>query len=223
MGDLIASSWSGGKDSAFACYQAMKAGYRVQYLVNFINREYRRACFHGIKDDVLLAQADRAGIPMKQEEVSPDLSLYEEEFKAAIGKLKEDGIDKMVFGDIYLDEHKDWVERVTGEMGIEAMEPLWGRPTEEILNEFITEGFKAIVVSAQAKLFDTSIIGRLIDHDFVLEMKEKKVCPCGENGEFHTLLIDAPFFKKPLEITKSAPITREGYARYHFMDIREYE
>ncbi|MBU1853751.1 MAG: ATP pyrophosphatase, partial [Candidatus Omnitrophica bacterium] len=88
----VVSSWSGGKDSCLACYRAMEKGYRVQYLLNFISREYKRCCFHGIESRLLKLQTEATGIPLVQEEVSPDMQMYEKEFKEAVLRLKDRGI-----------------------------------------------------------------------------------------------------------------------------------
>lgn len=105
------SSWSGGKDSCLACYKAMQQGYDVKLLLNFISRESKRGCFHGLEGRLLKFQADLIGIPLVQKEVSPDMQKYEEEFKAAVNELRGNDIENMVFGDIYLLEHESWIER----------------------------------------------------------------------------------------------------------------
>src|SRR3989339_333199 len=160
----VLSSWSGGKDSCLACYTALNQGHNVVGLVNFVSREYNRSCFHGIPADLMKLQASSMALPLYIERTSPDMALYEQEFKAAVTRLKNElGIEGMVFGDIYLDEHRDWVERVCNDIGIIPLEPLWNRPVDEILNEFIAVGFKAVIVSAQEKVFDNTFVGRTID------------------------------------------------------------
>lgn len=224
MGNLmVISSWSGGKDSCFACYKAMKKGYQIKYLLNFISKEYKRCCFHGIDAKLLGLQTESIGIPLVQKEVSPDMKKYEEEFKQAVFELKATGIRGVVFGDVYLEEHKSWVERVCKELEIEPIEPLWGIPPDKIVKDFINLGFKAIVVSCKADIFDREFIGRLIDRELLKELKQKKICPCGENGEFHTLVVDGPIFKKRIEITESQTILKKGFWEYWFLDIKKYQ
>jgi uncharacterized protein (TIGR00290 family) len=223
MRDFTAiSSWSGGKDSCLACYQALRQGYQIKYLLNFISREYKRCCFHGIEAELLRLQAKLVGIPLVQKEVSPDMQKYEEEFKQAVQELKARGITGMVFGDIYLLDQINWVERVCKDLDIQPIEPLWNISPAKILEEFISSGFKAVVVSAKAETFGQGVIGRYIDRDFVEELKEKDICPCGENGEFHTFVIDGPIFKKSIEITQSQTILKEGFYKYWFLDIQKY-
>jgi len=217
------SSWSGGKDSCLACYKAMKAGYPIKYLLNFISKEYRRCCFHGIEEKLIKLQAKLVGVELFKKAVSPDMQKYEEEFKEAVSELKAKGAESMVFGDIYLDEHKEWVQRVCGDLKIKPIEPLWGLPTEKIVEEFIDLGFKSMIVSCKADLFGEEFIGRIIDRDLLKELKERGICPCGENGEFHSFVIDGPIFNKRIEITKSQKVLKEGFWKYHFLDIQDYE
>jgi uncharacterized protein (TIGR00290 family) len=210
-------SWSGGKDSCFACYRAMCRGYDISYLVNFISKEYKRVSFHGTEDRLIQLQAKALGIPLLQKETTGN--GYEQEFKEAVRSLIPEGIKGMIFGDIYLQEHKDWVERVCGELGIQAVEPLWGEEPEKILLEFIDAGFEAIIVSAKADIFGKEVIGRKIDRDFFKYVKENSIDICGENGEYHTLVVNGPVFKKKIRITESKTITRDGY---WFLDTVEY-
>ncbi len=210
-------SWSGGKDSCFACYRAMCRGYDISYLVNFISKEYKRVSFHGTEDRLIQLQAEALGIPLLQKETTGN--GYEQEFKEAVQSLIPKGIKGMIFGDIYLQEHKDWVERVCGELGIEAVEPLWGEEPEKILLEFIDAGFEAIIVSAKADLFGKEWIGQKVDRDFFKYVKENSIDICGENGEYHTLVVNGPVFKRKIRITESKSITRDGY---WFLDTVEY-
>ena len=210
-------SWSGGKDSCFACYSAICRGYDISYLVNFISKEYKRVSFHGTEDKLIQLQAEALGLPLLQKETTGN--GYEQEFKEAVQSLIPKGIKGMIFGDIYLQEHKDWVERVCGELGIEAVEPLWEEEPERILLDFIDAGFEAIIVSAKADLFGKEWIGQKVDKDFFKYVKENSIDICGENGEYHTLVVDGPMFKKKIRITEKKSITREGY---WFLDTVEY-
>ena len=224
MNELTAvSSWSGGKDSCLACYKAMQSGYKIKYLLNFISKEYRRCCFHGIEAKLLKLQAESTEIALIQKEVSPDMKEYEKEFKQAVSELKAKGIRRMVFGDIYLEEHKGWVERVCNELEIQPIEPLWGIPPEEVVKDFINLGFKAIVVSCKADILGEEFIGKYVDNGFLTELKERNICPCGENGEFHTFVIDGPIFKKKIEITESQAVFKKGFWEYWFLDIKRYK
>jgi uncharacterized protein (TIGR00290 family) len=223
MDNLAAiSSWSGGKDSCLACYKAIKQGYKIKYLLNFISRESKRGCFHGLEGKLLKFQADLIGIPLVQKEVSPDMKKYEEEFKAAVIELKGNEIKNMVFGDIYLEEHENWIERVCNDLKINALEPLWQNSPEKIIDEFIGLGFKAIIVSCKADIMGKEFLGRLIDRNLIDELKSRNICPCGEKGEFHTLVVDGPIFRKPIEVLEAQPIIKEGFWKHWFLDIKKF-
>ena len=211
------SSWSGGKDSCFACYRALNEGYEISHLANFISQEFKRVSFHGTESRLIQLQSQAIGIPVLQKETTPN--GYEQEFKEAVRSLLPEGIKGMVFGDIYLQEHRDWVERVCGELGIEAVEPLWGKSSEEVLTGFISAGFEAIIISAQAELIDKDWIGQRVDRDFMNYLKAKNVEICGENGEYHTLVLNGPLFKWRIEVNEGETIKR---GNYWFLDTRQY-
>jgi uncharacterized protein (TIGR00290 family) len=214
------SSWSGGKDSCLALYKAIENGYDVRYLLNFISKEYQRCCFHGIEAGLIQLQSELIGIPLLQKQTTQDMKKYEDEFKEAVSGIK--GISAMVFGDIYLDEHREWIERVCREIGIMPVLPLWGKPAEGLMEEFISLGFKAVVVSCQADKFDKDFVGRLVDKNLIEELKSRKICPAGENGEFHTFVIDGPIFKKRIQIFEGESLFKEGFWKYWFLDIKRY-
>ena len=223
INELI-GSWSGGKDSCLACYKAIKMGYQINFLLNLISKKYQRCCFHGIQKELINLQAQLIGIPLFQKEVSDDMDLYEKEFKEAVTSLKTRGAKGMVFGDIYLEKHRTWVERVCQELEIRPLEPLWQNSAEEVIEEFIGLGFKAVIVSAQTELFNKDMIGRIVDRKFVEELRKRDICCCGENGEYHTFVIGGPIFKRgEIAITKSQVIRREGFWPHWFLDIQDYQ
>jgi uncharacterized protein (TIGR00290 family) len=132
-------SWSGGKDCNFAMHLAIKNLYKVRFLLNMVRPDGLRCAWHGIKTDILIAQADAIDIPIIQE--STTLDDYEDDFKSACSKLKKEGVDYGIFGDIDLQEHRDWVERVCGGTGITPVFPLWMRSQRDIMDDFIKRGF----------------------------------------------------------------------------------
>lgn len=202
-------SWSGGKDSCLACYTAMRQGYDVAYLVNFISQQYQRVRFHGTEARLIQLQSQGMGIPLLQRPTPDD--GYEQAFKKAVRSLLGDGVETMVFGDIFLEEHKDWTERVCRELGIHSIEPLWGRAPEDVLTEFIDVGFEATIVSAKSDLIDEEWVGQTVDREFLSYLQESDIEPCGENGEYHTFVTDGPLFEQRIEISESRKVLREGY------------
>lgn len=221
MNKNVLVSWSGGKDSCLACYRAVKQGYRMQALMNFISKEYKRCCFHGVEAGLIQGQSDLMGIPLIQHEVTADMKTYEQEFKAAVGAVV--GVQGMVFGDIYLDEHRDWVERVCRDVKLSAIEPLWSESPAALAEEFVDAGFKAVVVSCQSAIFNRDFVGRFFDKKMIAELIARNICPCGENGEFHTLVIDGPLFKNGnIEILESRAVLKKGFWESWFLDIQKY-
>lgn len=154
-------------------------------------------------------QSQAIGIPLLQKQTTWE--GYEPEFKEAVRSLLPRGIKGMVFGDIYLDEHKEWVERVCGELGIEAIEPLWEKSTEKIFTDFIDTGFEAVIVSAQAELIDQSWVGQRLDRKFLTYLKARNIDLCGENGEYHTMVVNGPLFRRRIEIIDSKTINRDNH------------
>lgn len=219
---ILMSSWSGGKDSCLACYKAIQGGHQVRFLLNFISEEYKRCCFHGTETHLLNLQARLIGIPLIQKEVGADMLKYESEFKEAVSEMKAKGVEGMVFGDVYLEEHRNWVERVCSDLKITSVEPLWNISPLRVVEEFIDLGFRAIVVSCKADLFGREFIGRYLDQDMLQELQKREICPCGENGEFHTLVVDGPLFQRGIEVLNSEPVLREGFWKHWFLDIKSY-
>jgi len=219
MKDLIcACSWSSGKDSCYALYKAIKDGYQVKYLFNFISFEYSRVSFHGIKDNLVHLQSEALGIPLIQKQTTKE--NYEEVFRKTLKELKDLGISQIIRGDIYLQDLYDWVENICNSEGLKVISPLWRKPTEDILMGFVKEGFKAIVTCVDAKKLDKSWVGRIIDEDFIKELKEiKEVDLCGEKGEYHSFVYAGPIFKKRINITKFEKVLINGF---WFLDIKEF-
>ena len=129
----VFASWSGGKECALATHKAISQGHEVAYLVNFISEDGERSRSHGIKADVLALQAEAIGIPLIQ--VKTSWENYEHNFKRVARELRDKGVEGGIFGDIDLQEHRDWVERVCGEVGIKPFLPLWGMKSEELIDE----------------------------------------------------------------------------------------
>jgi uncharacterized protein (TIGR00290 family) len=202
-----AVSWTGGKDGCLSCYRAMNDGYYITHLLHFTN--LKKTGSHELHTALIRAQAEALGLPLLQR----DFCSYEEEFKKAVRELQSRGerIDAAVFG--HIETHKALVERICHDLDIDLLLPLWKLNSEKIINEVIDAGFKAVVVSVKEGLLGKEWLGRGIDKEFVKDLRETGsfIDPCGENGEFHTLVLDGPIFKKKIVITGSDPVRREGY------------
>jgi len=217
-GKKVAVSWSGGKDGCLACYEAARQGHEIASLYNTISDEYRRVRFHGTEERLLRLQAEATGIALTQIATSGD--GYEQEFKAGLRQLMDHGITGMVFGDVHLPDSREWVEKVCEELSLEPILPLFGRDTDEVLGSFIDAGFQALVVCAQGDRLGKEWVGRVVDSEFLSEISLLDgVDSCGENGEYHTFVIDGPIFHYRVEITDHTTVNRNGY---WLMDTRSY-
>jgi uncharacterized protein (TIGR00290 family) len=146
---------------------------------------------------------------------------YEQVFKDIISqKMKEEGIEAGVFGDIDFQEHRDWVERICNEIGIKPILPLWGKRREQVLKKFIGAGFKAIVVATKADLLGEEWLGRQIDEKFIKDLSVLGIDLCGEEGEYHTFVFDGPLFAKPIRIIPGKRVLMQGH---WFLEIRVTE
>ena len=205
-------SWSGGKDSCLACYRAVVSGLDVRYLANTISEDGQRSCSHGVLAKVIRTQAEAIGIPIVQQPTTRE--TYETEFIKMLRTFKQEGIEGGVFGDIDFNPHREWIERVCREADITPHLPLWQESQNELLREFVSLGFEAIVVAAKAEFFGEEVLGQKVDGDFIKLLEElgktKVITPSGEAGEYHTLVVDGPLFKKRLEILKTRKVLREG-------------
>jgi len=215
------ASWSGGKESCLACYRALGQGYRVSHLLNVVWADVPRTMIHGLPQEVVAAQADAVGIPLVQAPTTWE--TYEEQFQKALAELRAQGVTMAVFGDIGNDENRAWDEKVCAAAGLEPLLPLWGMAPEEVLWEFMAAGFEALVVAVNGALLDETWLGRPVNQQFIAELSQREEGPpvnlCGENGEYHTLVVDGPLFSCRLEITDAAPVLRNGY---WFLDVRRF-
>jgi len=183
----------------------------MRYLVNTVTGDGQRSCSHGIAAGVIQLQAQALGIPLLQ--IPTTWDGYEAEFKKTLRTLRGEGIEAGIFGDIDFMEHREWVERVCRSADMTAQLPLWGESQDKVLRDFIGAGFKSVVVAAKCDLFDDKILGREVDLDFIEYLAElgktKPITPCGEAGEYHTLVIDGPLFQKRVEITEAEKVLRD--------------
>ncbi|MCW4053345.1 MAG: diphthine--ammonia ligase [Candidatus Bathyarchaeota archaeon] len=210
----VVVSWSGGKDSCFACYKAIQEGYQVTDLLVMMS-DHSESNFHMIRSDIIDAQSQAIGIPILKWTTTCD--TFEQDFKNALLKMKTKGVEGIVTGDVFdVALHEaGWLDRICKEVGLAPVRPLWHRDTQKILTEFINEGFKAILVRVKNSVLGIEWLGREINKKFFDDLiKLGTVDPCGENGEFHTLVIDGPLFKKKrIVILESERIRLNSHSR----------
>ena len=201
-------SWSGGKDSYLAFLRARDSFTFVSALT-MINEEGTRSRSHGLRPDVVKAQLDSLGLSWICRQCS--WSSYQDAFVAALREAAAQGVTHLVCGDIVYSQHKQWVERVCGDAGIHAVEPLWGEPTIDVCLEFLNRGGIARIVAVAAHKLPPAWLYRELDEAAVLELARLGVDPCGENGEYHTLVTSCPAFAQPLTLEPGAHVLRDGY------------
>ncbi len=191
-------SWSGGKEASLSCYRIMQhQDVKIAYLLNMVSEDGKYSRSHRLRPKLLKLQAEAMGIPIVQRKTT--WKSYEAVFKKAVRELKMKGVDTGIFGDIDLQEHRDWVEKICKSTGVKPVLPLWQEKREKLLKKFINLGFKAIVIATQASFLDNRWLGRKIDSEFVKDLESiSGIDPCGERGEYHTFVYDGPIFKKPI-------------------------
>jgi len=192
-------NWSGGKDSALALHLLQQQQNSKITLFTTINKAFQRISMHGVRLPLLQAQAQALDLPLKIVDIPEQVSMeqYNQIMHQALTEFKQQGITHSVFGDIFLEDLKAYREAQLQKLGLEALFPLWGKPTRQVMKEFLELGFKTIVVAANARLLDKSFVGRVIDEHFLADLPDN-VDPCGENGEFHTFVFDGPNFAEPV-------------------------
>lgn len=203
-------SWSGGKDSMLALHRALAAGWKVEALLAMFDESGERSRSHAIPPQLMQAQADALGIPLVI--AGAGWADYEAVFTAQLRRFAQRGITHGLFGDIDLQPHRDWEEKVCASAGLRAELPLWQQPRRALVDELLALGYRARVVCVDARFLDASFCGREFDAAFLADLPEG-VDACGENGEFHTFVFDGPRFAHPVphdvvrvhEIRQSAP------------------
>jgi diphthine-ammonia ligase len=203
-----AISWSGGKDSYLALHRT--AGeFDIQALLTMFTEDGTRSRSHGLRAEVIARQAELLGLRLVSGRGS--WQTYEEEFKRILRELAGRAFSHVIFGDIFLDEHKMWVERVCNECGLEAVEPLWGEDTTALLREFLATGAQARIVATKAALLDEKWLGTNLCEDMLSSFGSLGVDACGERGEYHTLVFACHQMNSPLELREVGRLMHDGY------------
>ncbi len=201
-------SWSGGKDSCAALMRAA-ADFDVVAMVTMFDEEALRSRSHGLRPQIVAAQAERLGLTQVIGRCT--WPTYNDTFGAALDQLvREHGITHVVFGDILYPEHREWAERMCAPRGLVAVEPLFGSATTTLLEEWVRSGSRATVVTVRAERLDPVWLGRTLSLEMLPEFARLGVDPCGENGEYHTVVTDCPLFSAPIELVTGSIVLRSG-------------
>jgi uncharacterized protein (TIGR00290 family) len=218
MKESVVVSWSGGKDSALALDAVVRGGeFRVASLMTTVAEGLERVQIQNVRRELIERQAGALGLPLRCVYIRKGASNveYEERVGAALAEFREAGVRRVAFGDLFLEEIREYRERLLARLGLAGLYPLWGRDTRGLLEEFVGRGFKAVVTSACARALDESFAGAEVDRAF-LERLPPGVDPCGENGEFHTFVYDGPLFARPVGFARGELTAEDGF---YFRDL----
>lgn len=212
--------WSGGKDSALALYALQqRAEVRVSGLLTTVTDEYERVSMHGVRRTLLLKQAEAIGLSLEEVRIPPQCinPIYESRMEQALRAQRAAGVRTVAFGDIFLQDLREYRERNLARLDMQAIFPIWKRDTRELARKFCDLGFRAIVVCIDPKKLDRSFAGRELTAQFFVDLPES-VDPCGENGEFHTFVFAGPIFNKRIAVQRGRVVDRDGFT---FCDLEE--
>lgn len=201
---------SGGKDSTLALHRATTGGLRVTHMLSVVDGESGRVPYHGVRRGLLDAQSGALGLELVQEAAGPD--GFEDALIRGLERLVEAGVRGVVFGNIHLEDIREWYEeRVTGE-GLEHVEPLWQGDPARLAREFVHLGYRGRVISVHLEDGDPEWLGRDLDAGFLEEVAVRpETDPCGERGEFHSFVWDGPLFRRPVDVRDGETLEMEGH------------
>lgn len=208
-------SWSGGKDSCLSLHRAVTAGRPILTLFCMLQEGGAFSRSHGVPREILAAQAEALGLPIHFG--SATWEGYEAAFKEEVARLREQGVAAGVFGDIDLDEHRAWVERVCGDLGIEPLLPLWGEDRRKLVTEFVNLGYRAMIICVHMEYLSREWLGRVLDLTALRELEAAGVDPCGEAGEFHTFVFSGPLFAHAVDFRTGDIAERDGHLQLEIM------
>jgi uncharacterized protein (TIGR00290 family) len=213
MREPILFCWSGGKDSAMALYSLLRQKeFHVAALLTTVTEGFDRISMHGVRRELLHRQAASIGLPLREVFIPPQCvnPIYEARLEEAMRRAKEQGIRRVAFGDIFLEDLKAYREKNLARVGMEAVFPIWKRDTRELAAHFVATGFRARTACIDPRILDRSFAGRELNEKFFKDLPPN-ADPCGENGEFHSFVYDGPLFKEPVKCKAGEVVERDGF------------
>jgi uncharacterized protein (TIGR00290 family) len=205
--------WSGGKDSAMALYTLLqRSDVHIAALLTTVTEGYERISMHGVRRELLERQAQSIGLPLHEVRIPPQCvnPIYEARMEEALRFHLAQGVRKVAFGDIFLEDLRAYREKNLARIGMNALFPIWKRDTRELVRFFHAHRFRAIAVCVDSKVLDPSFAGRELDETFFNNLPPH-ADPCGENGEFHTFVFDGPIFQSPIHVRTGEVVNRDGF------------
>lgn len=211
-------SWSTGKDSAWALH-VLKQNPEIDVVGLFctVNVKFNRVAVHGVRVDLLRQQAQSVNLPLYIVYIPHPCSNedYENAMKTFIGETKKLEVEYFAFGDLFLEDVRNYREKLLCGSSIKPIFPLWGTPTNLLSEQMICNGLKAVITCVDQKYLPSKFVGRVYDESFINEIP-KQIDPCGENGEFHSFACEGPMFQNPIEITLGEVVYKEDLC---FIDL----
>lgn len=217
--EKILFTWSGGKDGSLALYELRKSRQcEVVAILTTVTETYDRISMHGVRRVLLERQADALGLILEKVLISSCATNeeYEDKMCAVLERYRAQGIERVAFGDIFLEELRQYREENLARIGMQGIFPLWRRDTQELAHTFIRLGFEAITTCVDGHVLDKRYVGRIYDEDFLADLPPS-VDPCGENGEFHSFAFAGPIFRNRVAFTKGEVVLRDN--RFYFCDL----
>jgi len=219
-------NWSGGKDSALALHRMLTdPSCKVDSLLTTVNRDTDRISMHDVRRPLLEAQAASLGLPLFTMELyeQPGMDAYENAMFEKVTLMQKRDCTHAIFGDIFLEDLRRFREEKLSSMDVTCIFPLWKMSSRQLMEDFLQQGFKAIVVCVNARWLDKSFCGRIIDEHFLRDLPAD-IDPAGENGEYHSFVFDGPIFSRPISFEKGALYCKEykapdGVAKFYFCDL----
>jgi uncharacterized protein (TIGR00290 family) len=218
MNEPLLLAWSGGKDSALALQRVAEAdGYRITLLTT-VTEGYERISMHGVRERLLHTQAESLGLPLDIVAIPQGCTdeEYRRRMERAMGRHYDEGCRSVVFGDLFLEDIREYREENLARIGMKPVFPLWQVDTRELSGAFIDAGFRAVITCVDTQALPSSFTGRFYDRSFLDDLPAE-ADPCGENGEFHSFVFDGPIFSKPVQFERGEIVLRDG--RFSFCDL----
>ena len=206
-------AWSGGKDSACALWRLQVRGrHEVTGLLTTLTEGFDRISMHGVRRELLLAQAETLGLPVYEVWIPQGASndVYEQRMGGAVERMKAGGVKAVAFGDLFLDDIRAYREKMLAGTGLQPLFPLWGAPTAALARRVIADGFRAVLACVDPRAVPAAFAGREYDDSLLAELPPE-ADPCAERGEFHTFVYDAPNFAAPIVLRRGEIVEREGF------------